>query len=308
MKLQRISIIGIAMMVLATGCSAHGISGAYISRAKGQVDMLQITQGQDGQLLGTLIATAIKPDGSIRQTILNVSGVADQHNLTLIAKSQIPLSPAINLSGVIDRGVITITTPTGQERLTASSPDNYQVAVQQLQAQGAQIQQQKHLADEEAAVADLNKRLTEYAAKIQAPKADQNLLQFHAVHAKALDQAQRQWAAEQKHPRGSFQAGQLQFAVSQTAFNLGLYDNDWKGNASQGHERLQQFDGAIAKNPCHQNPTLQHCTEQPAAIQAYEAARSVVQKRLYDIDSTVKTDSVTLKGLTDQAQDYSLNK
>src|SRR5713226_7460438 len=103
MKLQRISIIGIAMVVLATGCSAHGISGTYIARAQGQVDMLQITQGQDGQLLGTLITTAIKPDGSIGQTILNVSGVADQRNLTLIAKSQIPLSPAINLSGVIDR-------------------------------------------------------------------------------------------------------------------------------------------------------------------------------------------------------------
>lgn len=308
MKLQRISIIAIAMVILCTGCSAHGMSGAYIARAQGEVEMLQLTQGQDGQLLGTLSATAIKPDGSIRQTILNVSGVADEHNLTLTAKSQIPLSPAINMSGTIDRDVITITIPTGQERLIASNPDNYQAAVQQLQARGAQIQQQKHLADEDTAVADLNKRLTEYAAKVQAPKADQNLSQFHAVHAKALDQAQRQWAAEQKHPRGSFQAGKLQFAVSQTTFNLGLYDNDWNVSVSQGNEHLQQFDVAIARSPCHQNPTLQHCTEQPAAIQAYEAARSVVQKRLNDIDSTVKTDAATLKGLTDQAQDYSLNR
>lgn len=44
---------------------------------QGFVEMLQLTQAQDGQLLGSLASTALKPDGSITQGITNISGVAD---------------------------------------------------------------------------------------------------------------------------------------------------------------------------------------------------------------------------------------
>jgi hypothetical protein len=307
MKTQRIMAC-IATAAFATGCSAHGASGTYIARGLGFVEMLQITQAQDGQLLGSLSSTTLKPDGSITRDSTNITGLADGNGITLVAKSLIPLIPGLNLPGTIEGGVITITNPNGQEQLKAGSPGDYQAAVQQLQNQGAAIQKQKHLADEDATVADLNKRLTDYSAMVQAPKNIETLTEFHATHVHAVEQAQRQWATEQKYPRTSFQAGQLEFAVSHTAFNLNLYDNAWDNMVSQGHVHLQQFDVAIAESPCHQSPTLPHCANQPAAIQAYEVAKPVVQKRIDDLASTLKSDAATMKGITDQALDYSSRK
>ena len=307
MKTQQI-MAWIATAVFATGCSAHGASGTYIARGQGFVEMLQITQAQDGQLLGSLASTALNPDGSLTQGATNIAGVADGHAITLVAKSPIPLFPSLNLPGIIESGVITITNLNGQERFSSGSPGDYQAAVQQLQNQGAAVQRQKHLADEDAAVADLNKRLTDYAAMVQAPKNIETLTEFHTTHVHAVEQAQRQWVTEQKYPRTSFQAGQLEFAVSHTAFNLNLYDNAWDTMVSQGHDHLQQFDAAIAASPCHQSPTLPHCTNQPAAIQSYEVAKPVVQKRIDEIASTLKSDAATMKGITDQALDYSSRK
>jgi hypothetical protein len=77
---------------------------------------------------------------------------------------------------------------------------------------------------------------------------------------------------------------------------------------SQGHVHLQEFDAAIAESPCHQSPTLPHCANQPAAIQAYEVAKPVVQERIDDIACTLKSDAATLEGITDQALDYSSRK
>jgi hypothetical protein len=304
MKTQRIMAC-IATVVFATGCSAHGVSGTYIARGQDFVEMLEVTQAKDGQLLGSLYSTTLKPNGSITRDSTNITGAVEGNALTLVAKSLIPLIPGLNLPGTIEGGVITITNPNGQEQFKGGSPSDYQAAVQQLQNQGAAMQRQKHLADEDAAVADLNKRLTDYAAIVQAPQKVETFTEFHATHVHAVEQAQRQWAAEQKYPRTSFQAGQLDFAVSHTAFNLNLYDNAWDNMVSQGRVHLQQFDAAIAESPCHQSPTLPHCGNQPAAIQVYEAAKPVVKKRIDDIASTLKNDAATMKGLTDQALDYS---
>jgi hypothetical protein len=298
----------IATVVFATGCSAHGASGTYIARGQGFVETLQITQAQDGQLLGSLSTTTLKPNGLITRDSTSITGVTDGNALTLVAKSLIPLIPSLNLPGTIEGGVVTIINPNGQEQFKAGSPSDYQAAVQQLQNQGAAIQRQKHLADEDAAVADLNKRLTDYATMVQAPKNIETLTEFHATHVHAVELAQRQWATEQKYPRTSFQAGQLQFAVSHTAFNLNLYDNPWDSMVSQGHDHLQQYDAAIATSPCHQSPTLPHCANQPAAIRSYEVAKPVVRKRIDEIASTLKSDAATMKGITDQALDYSSRK
>jgi hypothetical protein len=78
MKTQQI-MAWIATAVLTAGCSAHGASGTYIARGQGFVEMLQITQAQDGQLLGSLASTALNPDGSITQGAANIAGVADGH-------------------------------------------------------------------------------------------------------------------------------------------------------------------------------------------------------------------------------------
>jgi hypothetical protein len=93
--------VWIATAVFATGCWAHGASGTYIARGQGFVEMLQITQAQDGQLLGSLSSTTLKPNGSITRDSTNITGVADGKALTLAAKSLIPLIPSLARPGCL---------------------------------------------------------------------------------------------------------------------------------------------------------------------------------------------------------------
>ena len=305
MKSQQ--IVACIATVFVTSCSAHGASGTYVARGRGFVEMLQLTQAQDGQLLGSLASTALKPDGSITQGATNISGVADGHAITLVAKAPIPLIPSLNISGTIAGGVITVTNPTGQEQFNASSPSDYQAAVQQLRAQGAAIQQQQHVLDENAGIADLNKKLIDYATLVRQPKADEQLASFHAEHTKALERARHGLESEQNFPKGSFKAGQVAFAVGQIQFRLQSYDNNWNGIPEQGRTHIRQFDTAISQSLCRAQENLANCAQQPAAVQAYQASRTLVLRRGDDIEATLKSDDAAMKVIVAQAQAYSTN-
>lgn len=310
MKLQRIAVCIVAM--IATGCSAHGASGTYIARGQGFVEMLQITQAQDGQLLGSLSSTTLKPNGSITQDTTNISGVADGHALTLVTKSPIPLVPSFNLPGTIDGEVITITNPNGQERFTVGSPSDYQSTVQQLQAQGriqaTEAERRKNLEQVNAEIADLNKRLTDYAAMIQNPRNEQLLAAFHGDHAKVMAQAKDDWATEQTYSRGSVDADHTAADISHDIAKLSVVNADWVGIPARGHVHIQQFDRAIEQSICrHVTPVPTEwipCAEQPAAIHAYQAARAVVLRRSDDIEATITTDNAAMKALWKQAYVY----
>src|SRR2546423_5964473 len=206
---------GGALLLLA-GCS-HTISGAYVAHGQGFVEMIQITQTSNGQLLGTLSYTGLKANGSLDQNTTALTGAADGHSLTMVAKSPIPLFPSLALSGTIDHGVITLTNPSGTAQYTAGSADDYQSAVRQLSVQGAAIQHQQHLADTNAAVLDLNKRLVAYATMVQSPQATKEDKAFHAAHSNALAKAQRGWTMEQRYPRGSLQANEVYLAINDVA-------------------------------------------------------------------------------------------
>ena len=263
------------------GLTTHPLSarhemcaGTSNLKVVGRRERLQLTQAQDGQLLGSLASTALKPRGSITQGTTNISGVADGHAITLVAKAPIPLVPSLNIPGTIAGGVITITNPTGQEQFNAGSPSDYQIAVQQLQAQGAAIQQQQHVLDENAGVGDLNKKLIDYATLVRQPTADEQLASFHAEHTKALERARHGLESEQKYPKGSFKAGQVAFAVGQIQFQLQSYDNNWNGIPEQSRTHIRQFDTAISQSLCRTQDNLANCAQQPAAVQAYKASRT----------------------------------
>jgi hypothetical protein len=300
-------IVAFFATLMAAGCSARGTSGTYVRRGQGFVEMLQITQAQDGQLLGSLSSTALNLDGSITQGTTNIAGVADGHAVTLVAKSPIPLFPGLNMPGTIESGVITITNPNGQERFSSGSPGYYETAVQQLQAQGSAIQEQKRRADEDASVAILNKKLADYAAMVQSPQATQQVAMFHAAHVKALERARHSWEMEQRHPKGSLQSGQVYLAVNQVSLDLSTYDLDWQALPDQGRSHLKAFDKAIAQSPCaHGYTELTACAEQRTAIHAYQVARPVVEARMADAEATLKNDAAAMKAIVDQAQAYSI--
>jgi hypothetical protein len=296
---------GGALLLLA-GCS-HTISGAYVAHGEGFVGMIQITQTSNGQLLGTLSYTVLKSNGSLDHDTIALTGAADGNSLTLVAKSPIPFFPSLTLSGTIDHGVITLTNPSGTAQLfTTGRADDYQSAVQQLSARGGTIQHQQHLADINATVLDLNKRLVAYATMVQSPQATKDVEAFHAAHANAMGKAQRGWTMEQRYPRRSLQANEVYLDINQVAMDLSTYDLEPQQVPERGRTHLQEFDMAIARSPCRQDPdpALTNCLQQPEAIKVYEAGKVMVQKRMDDIKATLARDNAAMKAIVDQARAY----
>jgi hypothetical protein len=268
--------------------------------------MIQITQTGSGQLLGTLNHTELKANGSLEQISNNLTGAVDGGTITLITKAPFPLIPSTNMSGSIGDGALTLNFPNGSsERFVKADPSAYQAAVQQLSAQGTAIQQQHKNADLDAQVANLNKRLTDYAAMVTSPKNDQEIAGFHAAHAKQLERARHGLQMQQKYRRSSVSANQVEVEIFQLQVALTQYDLNWESVQERGATHLREFDNAIAQSPCaHGHPDLPQCADQPAATQAYEAAKPVVQKHGADVATTLKNDAATMQGLVNAAQKY----
>ena len=126
-----------------------------------------------------------------------------------------------------------------------------------------------------------------------------------------MAQAQHGWEIEQRYPKGSLQASQVYLAINQVALNLSTYDLPWQQFVDTGHTHVQQFDAAISKSPCHQQGpelVLSNClTKEPAAITAYQTARTVVLGETSDLTTTMSNDDATMKVIVNEAQAYSTN-
>ena len=304
-----------ALVGLLAGCS-HTVSGAYVAHGTGFVEMLQLTQSPNGAILGTLSHTQIKPNGTLDRNTFNITGAADGSSITLVAHIPIPLVPNANMSGTVSGHGITLNLPTGSaETFTASTAEDYQAAVQhlsdqaqairqKLQAQTAQAEQVRHSADLDSQVDSLNRRLTNYAVMVQSAKAQQQIAAFHHAHEQLLAKARKDLDIEHTYRRGSYAASQGDFAISQLQFQLSSVNFNWMDMPSTGRAHLKEFDAAIAQSPCSAQPDLSHCAAQPAAVRAYQTARTVVAKRCDDVEATMKNDDAAMKSLVEQAEQY----
>ncbi len=126
-----IACVGVVMAMVCNGCSAYVVSGTYVERGQNFVEMIQLTQGQDGNLLGSMISTTLNANGTIAENTFNLSGVANGNSITLIAKPPVSLGTSLNMSGTVDGESITLTTSNGTGSYTRGSPVDYQAAVQQ---------------------------------------------------------------------------------------------------------------------------------------------------------------------------------
>ena len=294
-------------------------SGAYLSKGQGFAELLQITQTSDGRLIGTLSHAALKADGTIEQSRDGLTGAVDGHSITLVTNA--PLSLGTSMSGTIEGNVITLVFPSGTGRFSLAQPSDYQAAVQLLTSEGIRVQQRlsdaqaqaqraKLIRDQNAGVADLNRRLNEYAARVTAPAATDQQKAFHATHERALARARQLWEKEQTFPRGSLQAGQVDLAIEQVSIRLDTFNLPWENTLDTGRDHIKQHDEEIASSLCRHksDPGLTNCFEQDAAVQAYQAARPVVLKRIDDLEATLSADKLTMKGIAEQADAYSKSR
>jgi len=311
---------GLAALMLLAAC-AHSVSGAYVAQGQKFVELLQLTEGKDGQLLGTLNHTLLKPNGTIEQFTLNISGTTDGHSITLVGKANEPFAIPNNMSGTVDMSGITVLQPNGMERFIPSSVNAYQAVAQQLsqqagvmQKQNAEQQQmaqeQKQIVDAEnarqAAITNANQRvisltdaLNNYAAMIQAKH---DLAPFHSAHERILAAAQHDLEIEQSSPRGSVQRGQVDVRINQLGVQLTQFDIPWRQVLERGHTHLSQFDAAIAKSPCHNGQDqLRACGQQRQAEKNYQAAKAILVRELSDVETSLKQDADEMSRITKQA-------
>src|SRR4051812_47773982 len=63
--------------------AASRISGAYVAHSSKFVEMLQVTQTDNGQLTGVLSSITLKPDGTIKSEQIPITGTVDSGQLVI---------------------------------------------------------------------------------------------------------------------------------------------------------------------------------------------------------------------------------
>jgi hypothetical protein len=130
---------------LLTGCQRN-ISGSYLASDKSAVIWLQVVRTPDKHLTGQLAANVLKPDGSIEQNSVSISGAVDGENVTIQGSRFFGLESFV-LSGTLSGNVLTLT---GAQSVpltfTRSTPAEFQARVAALNARSQSITQAKAVA------------------------------------------------------------------------------------------------------------------------------------------------------------------
>jgi hypothetical protein len=93
-------LVTLSIMMSLAGCFDRSVSGSYVAKDLSSAELLQLTQAQDGKIVGTLQHIALKSSGGIETSTGNVSGIVDGESVTL-AISLAGLLIGRNISGTV---------------------------------------------------------------------------------------------------------------------------------------------------------------------------------------------------------------
>lgn len=123
---------------LAGNCwatSAPGsISGTYVSQGPDFVEFLQITEGSERNLSGTLTDTKLDAKGRIQRNSEPITGITDGQAITITATEKSPSQPSGATDSVEDE-VITLSAPNWTGHFIKSDMASYQDALDRISAQ-----------------------------------------------------------------------------------------------------------------------------------------------------------------------------
>jgi hypothetical protein len=127
------------------GCHSN-ISGAYLASDKSAMVWLQVVRTPDNHLTGQIAANVLKPDGTIEQNSVSITGAVDGENVTIQGSRFFGLESFV-LSGTLSGNVLTLTgaqsVPLTFKR---STPAEFQAKVAALHARSQSIIQAKAVA------------------------------------------------------------------------------------------------------------------------------------------------------------------
>jgi len=217
----------LAALFLA-GCQ-RDISGAYVASDQSTVCWLQLVRTPDNHLTGQLVASVLKPDGSIDHSSISLTGAVDGENVSLTGSRFFSLQN-VTLSGTLHGNVLTLT---GAQAIPVtfarSSMTAYQRQESELNARSQGIVRAKAVAQQAArlnqARANFMGQIDETVANMSRfeSEADVHLARFpgaeqryEAITAKMASYVSREHALA-GNPNASVARGQLSVAASQAS-------------------------------------------------------------------------------------------
>jgi hypothetical protein len=242
-------VYSIAAVILMAGCH-QDISGSYIASDNSSVCWLQLVRTPDNRLTGQLAVSTLKPDGTVEQNSIPLTGAVDGENVTLSGSGFLGLQ-SFTLAGTLHGNTLTLT---GVQSIPItfkrSTPAEYQTQVADLNARSQSIlheravAQAKHRTFQAQAdfVAELD-RLIGRMAQFDS-EADVHLARFpgaekgyEAITTKveAYVSRERQYAG---NPSASVMRGQLLVAATQASLRTEQMHN-------QGEELQSSLEGNI---------------------------------------------------------------
>jgi hypothetical protein len=132
-------------MTILAGCHAN-ISGSYLSTDQNSVAWLQVVRTPDNRLTGQLVVSTLKPDGTVEQNSIPLTGAVDSENVTLLGSGFLGLG-SFTLAGTLDGDTLRLTgAQSAQFTFKRSTPADYQAKVADLNARSHSILHAKAVA------------------------------------------------------------------------------------------------------------------------------------------------------------------
>lgn len=227
---------------LLTGCQRN-ISGSYLASDNGAVVWLQIVRTPDNHLTGQLAANVLKPDGTVEQNSVAVTGAMDGENVTIQGSRFFGLESFI-LSGTLSGNMLTLT---GAQSVplsfTRSTSSEFQARVSELNARSQRIIHAKAAAQSQLRTLEAQRRFVlavdQLIGRMQQfdSKADLHLGRFpgaERAYAGITAKVSAYVARERQlgeNPNAAVAPGQLSVAADQAAIQTEQIHN--QGEALQ---------------------------------------------------------------------------
>lgn len=153
------TVLSASLLFVLCGCGAPDVTGTYVGRDDQSLDVLQLTQGSGGSVLGSITHRVLAESGATKSEVSTIHGMADGSNISLEVASLGNLA-STPLQGTITADGITIIRPGSAEsqvqQLQRVNASGLALAEKQFQT-SALVQHEAR--QRIATVAELNQRI-----------------------------------------------------------------------------------------------------------------------------------------------------
>jgi chromosome segregation ATPase len=252
-----------------TSCSGHPASGAYVAKEGDSITLVDLVEGDHGQIVGRLEAASVRPDGAFSDQGGSVSGQRDGKHLSLTVSAGLS---SVAATAELHGSALTLSGPAFSSDFSRSTPEAFQKGLAELRARSASIIAERVKAEADAAADRAQAQAEAIAAadRAQSTRADQGLIAQADALASRLSRAESTLsaassrfttvvervdhavtAARASH-LNSLRLGQLSLAIGQTLIQIdGQHDQLKSGEQSLDYTIQQQLNAdATARAHC----------------------------------------------------------